>query len=177
MRMVGMTGTREKNTNQVTLKEKMQRDENNCPYSILVYRKIRNLKKKHEKILSIEDKLKKGIPASEDQLQLYSSKVHVEKSINDMEQIYKEIQEISSNQGDQLSKYKWDSAKPFLIKLLKVLHIYSRYRYNTSKELPDSVKSFVKTVLGVTKSKETTSFAEELNESLQVLNQYLQVLN
>ena len=97
----------------------MQREDNECPYSMLVYRKVRNLKKKLEKILSIEEKLKNGGTATEDQLLLYSSKVHVEKSISDMEQIYKEVQEISSNQVDQWSKYKWDGAKPFLNKLIK----------------------------------------------------------
>lgn len=153
----------------------MQREDNECPYSMLVYRKVRNLKKKLEKILSIEEKLKNGGTATEDQLLLYSSKVHVEKSISDMEQIYKEVQEISSNQVDQWNKYKWDGAKPFLNKLIKILHIFSRYKYSTSKELPDNIKLFGKSLLGLNKSREVL-FNDALNSSLQILYQYFQVI-
>ena len=60
----------------------------------------------------------------------------------------------------------------FITKLLRALHVYERYKDVTSKQLPDTVDFFGKTLLGLTS---ITSFQDTLNNSLRVANFFLHV--
>ncbi len=61
-----------------------------------------------------------------------------------------------------------------LFKLLKLLHVYSRYQTTTQLQLPDEIGYIGMSLLGLAS---VSSFYDRLNSSLRFANYYLNVIN
>eukprot|EP00599_Poterioochromonas_sp_BG-1_P015958 CAMPEP_0173157972 /NCGR_PEP_ID=MMETSP1105-20130129/16001_1 /TAXON_ID=2985 /ORGANISM="Ochromonas sp., Strain BG-1" /LENGTH=744 /DNA_ID=CAMNT_0014075655 /DNA_START=50 /DNA_END=2284 /DNA_ORIENTATION=+ len=212
------------------------------PYVAIASKKHRNLKKKMEKIVKIEQQLASGKALDQEQLALLNSKKSVEKALADVAALKAQLEEVAKQQLEEqqgkvsaapetteeveekvevqeteepvveeqenvvndtvvaetnteldfqlrvvqyavstmtepdAETVKANEAKKRqefedkISKLLKALHVYQRYKDVTTRNLPDTVDFFGRTLLGLTT---ISGFQDTLNHSNKVATYYL----
>lgn len=68
------------------------------PYVAVIARKLRNLRKKYDKILAVEAQSAAGKKLDEEQLGMLSSKQSIEKSLSDLEALKTSLEEVAKQQ-------------------------------------------------------------------------------
>ncbi|KAJ1438300.1 hypothetical protein B484DRAFT_214953 [Ochromonadaceae sp. CCMP2298] len=84
----------------------MQIESKDNPYLAVVAKKLRNTKKKLDRILNAEAQLSSGKPLDEEQKVLFASKGAVEKSLADMKALLVALEEVAKEAEEKDEKVK-----------------------------------------------------------------------